>query len=123
GKSTCFNLINGQLRPDTGSVRFLGRELIGLPPRRIWRLGVGRTFQVAATFASMSARENVQMAFLSHHRRLRGLLGYAGNLYKQEACELLERVGMADLAERAAGILAYGDVKRLELAMALAHRP
>ena len=123
GKSTCFNLINGQLRPDAGSVRFLGRELIGLPPRRIWRLGVGRTFQVAATFASMSARENVQMALLSHHRRLRRLVGSAGDLYKQEASDLLERVGMLELSQRAAGVLAYGDVKRLELAMALAHKP
>lgn len=71
----------------------------------------------------MSVRENVQMAFLSHHRRLQGLLGYAGSLYKQEACDLLERVGMAEQAERASGVLAYGDVKRLELAMALAHGP
>ncbi|HLW26777.1 MAG TPA: ABC transporter ATP-binding protein [Kiloniellales bacterium] len=123
GKSTCFNLINGQLQPDNGSVRFLGRDVVGLPPRRIWRLGVGRTFQVAATFASMSARENVQMAFLSHHRRLRRLVGYAGDAYKQEACDLLERVEMRALADRAAGVLAYGDVKRLELAMALAHGP
>lgn len=123
GKSTCFNLINGQLKPDSGRVCFLGQDLTGLPPRRIWRLGIGRTFQVAATFPSMSVRENVQMAFLSHHRRLRRVLGYAGGLYEQEARMLLERVGMAGQAERACGVLAYGDIKRVELAMALAHRP
>lgn len=123
GKSTCFNLINGQLRPDAGSVRLEGRELVGLPPRRIWRLGVGRTFQITATFASMSLRENVQMALISHHGRLRALLPYAGDLYKAEALALLERVGMAEQAERACGVLAYGDVKRVELAIALAHGP
>ena len=68
GKSTCFNLVNGQLRPDTGSVRFEGREIAGLAPRAIWRLGVGRTFQVASTYGSMTVAENVQMALLSHRR-------------------------------------------------------
>ncbi len=70
GKSTCFNLVNGQLRPDAGTVTFEGRDITGLRPREIWRLGVGRTFQITATFASMTVRENVQMALLSHHRRL-----------------------------------------------------
>lgn len=123
GKSTCFNLVNGQLRPDAGSISFRGQDLVGLPPRRIWRLGVGRTFQVAATFTSMSVCENVQMALLSHHRRLRRLLGAARKHYKQEALALLEQVGMVEQAERACGVLAYGDVKRVELALALAHAP
>jgi len=123
GKSTCFNLINGQLRPDAGNVRLAGQELVGLPPRRIWRLGVGRTFQITATFASMSLRENVQMALISYHGRLRALLPYADDLYRDEALALLERVGMAEQAERACGVLAYGDVKRVELAVALAHAP
>lgn len=73
GKSTCFNLLNGQLRPDSGSVRLDGTELVGLPPRRIWALGVGRTFQITATFASMTVAENVQMVLLSRARRLFGL--------------------------------------------------
>ena len=73
GKSTCFNMLNGQLRPDAGSVRLLGREITGLAPRQVWRLGVGRTFQITATFGSMTVLENVQMALLSHHRRLGGL--------------------------------------------------
>ena len=49
GKSTCFNMINGQLAPDSGEIWFEGRKLTGLKPREIWRLGIGRTFQVAAT--------------------------------------------------------------------------
>src|SRR6187455_2548188 len=66
GKSTCFNMINGQLKPDSGRVLFQDRDLTGSTPRQIWRLGVGRTFQIAATFGSMSVIENVQMALLSH---------------------------------------------------------
>ena len=92
GKSTLFNLVGGQFRPDRGAVRLRGRLVTGRGPREVWREGVGRTFQVAATFGSMTVRENVQ-------------------------------VGLLDQADRGAGVLAYGDGKRLELALALAHRP
>ena len=70
GKSTTFNMVNGQLRADRGSIRLDGVELVGLKPRQIWRLGVGRTFQIAATFASLTVVENVQMALISADRRL-----------------------------------------------------
>ncbi len=123
GKTTCFNMLNGQLRPDSGSVRFEGRDLVGLTPRQIWRLGIGRTFQITATFGSMTVRENVQMALVSHHRRLRALWARTRDLYVERATALLERVGIADQAERACGVLAYGDLKRVELAVALAHEP
>ena len=123
GKTTCFNMLNGQLRPDRGSVKLEGRELVGLKPRAIWRLGVGRTFQITATFASMTVAENVQMALLSHHRRLRSFWPAANAMYRDEATRLLDRVGMAAQADRACGVLAYGDLKRVELAIALAHRP
>ncbi len=123
GKSTCFNLINGQLAPDAGRVRLGGRRVTGLPPRRIWRLGVGRTFQIAATFASMTVAENVQLALLSHRRQLAALWPRAERMHREEALELLARVGMAEAAEQPCGLLAYGDVKRVELAVALAHRP
>src|SRR4051812_49710845 len=66
GKSTCFNMINGQLAPDSGEIWFEGAKINGLKPREIWRAGVGRTFQVAATFNSMTVVENVQMALISH---------------------------------------------------------
>jgi branched-chain amino acid transport system ATP-binding protein len=123
GKSTCFNMLNGQLRPDAGSIRFAGRELSGLRPRQVWRLGVGRTFQITATFASMTVLENVQMGLISHHRGFAGLLGRAAKLYRDEALALLERVGMAGQAGRACGVLAYGDLKRVELAVALSNDP
>jgi len=123
GKTTCFNLVNGQLEADAGEIDLLGRTIAGLKPRQIWRLGVGRTFQITATFASMTVCENVQMALLSHHRRLGALLARASTLHVAEAMMLLDRVGMADQAERTCGVLAYGDLKRVELAVALANSP
>ena len=123
GKTTCFNMVNGQLRPDAGAVRLDGRNILGLPPRSIWRRGVGRTFQITATFASMTVRENVQMVLISHHRRSRALWRPARNHYVDEAMALLERVGMDRQYDRACGVLAYGDIKRVELAIALANEP
>lgn len=123
GKSTCFNCINGQLRSDAGSVHFRGQEIAGRRPRHIWRLGVGRTFQITATFGSMTVAENVQMALISRSSRSRALWPLATRLYRDEAIGLLEAVGMHDQAARRCGILAYGDLKRVELAVALAHSP
>jgi branched-chain amino acid transport system ATP-binding protein len=123
GKSTCFNCINGQVRSDAGSMRFQGQEIAGRLPRHIWRLGVGRTFQVTATFGSMTVAENVQLALISRARRSRALWSLATRLYCDEALRLLEAVGMQDQAARRCGVLAYGDLKRVELAVALAHSP
>jgi len=94
GKTTCFNLVNGQLAPDAGSVMLLGKRIDGLPPRTIARAGVGRTFQIAATFASMTVRENVQMALIAHAGRQRGIGSRATDLYVDEADMLLGRVGI-----------------------------
>jgi branched-chain amino acid transport system ATP-binding protein len=123
GKTTCFNLLNGQLVPDAGEIRLGEASLAGLAPHRIWRLGVGRTFQAAATFGSMSVRENVQTALLSYQRRHQALWSRADKAFRQQAEALLERVGMLAQAERPCAVLAYGDLKRVELALALANRP
>ncbi|MBQ0804550.1 MULTISPECIES: ABC transporter ATP-binding protein [unclassified Sulfitobacter] len=123
GKSTCFNMLMGQLKPSSGTVQLLGKNIAGMQPRKIWRMGVGRTFQITATYASMTVVENVQMALISHHRRLYSLTTFAHKLYRDEALALLDTVGMADQAERHCAVLAYGDLKRLELAVALAHDP
>jgi branched-chain amino acid transport system ATP-binding protein len=96
---------------------------VGLPPRRIWRLGVGRTFQITQTFGSMTVVENVQQALLAKHGRTRSLWPPAARLYRDEALALLARVEMKDQAERACAVLAYGDLKRVELAIALAQGP
>jgi branched-chain amino acid transport system ATP-binding protein len=123
GKTTCFNCINGQLRPDAGRVMLDGRDLAGRAPREIWRMGVGRTFQIAATWASMTVAENVQVALLSHEGRLRRWWGRAGAMRRDEALALLDAVGLAAMADAPCGALAYGDVKRVELAVALSSRP
>ncbi|NBS57930.1 MAG: ABC transporter ATP-binding protein [Betaproteobacteria bacterium] len=123
GKTTCFNMLNGQIAADSGHVEFEGRSLTGLKPRDIWRLGVGRTFQITATFASMTVRENVQMALLSHHGRLGSFTSIATRACVEEADALLDRVGMRAQAERSCAVLAYGDLKRIELAVALANQP
>jgi branched-chain amino acid transport system ATP-binding protein len=116
-------MLNGQLRPDAGSIAFDGRQVAGLPPREIWRLGVGRTFQITATFTSMTVLENVQTVLLSYHGRLGSLLPWSSKRYVDEAFAFLELVGMADQADRSCSVLAYGDLKRVELAIALANRP
>jgi len=123
GKTTCFNMVNGQLRPDSGSIRFDGHELVNMAPRAIWRLGVGRTFQIAETFGSMTVVENVQMALLSREKKIFHLWRPAASFYRDEAMDLLAQVGMAAQALRPCSVLAYGDVKRVELAIALANRP
>jgi branched-chain amino acid transport system ATP-binding protein len=123
GKSTCFNMINGQLEPDSGQILFAGRDIVGLETRDVWRLGVGRTFQVAATFGSMTVAENVQMALISHAHETYHLWRPAANLHRDRALDLLAQVGMRDAAERPSRELAYGDVKRVELAIALANEP
>src|SRR5205823_4831214 len=119
-KSTFFNILTGQLRADAGEVRWRGRRITGLPPHAIWRLGISRTFQITATFATLSALENVQVARLSHAGRSRALLTPAARLEVAPSRALLEQVGLLEQSARQAGVLAYGDLKKLELAIALA---
>jgi branched-chain amino acid transport system ATP-binding protein len=123
GKSTCFDMLNGQLKPNAGQVLLDGRDVTGLSPRAMWRAGVGRTFQITQTYASMSVLENVQVALMSHHGRLRSFTANVERLCAGEAMALLGRVGMAEQAKRGCGVLAYGDLKRVELAMALTNQP
>lgn len=123
GKSTCFNMLNGQITPDAGRVHLLGDDTTGRPPRAVWRLGVGRTFQITATFPTMTVRENVQVALVSHGRHLFNIWTATQNFARAEAGTLLELVGMSGYADRPCGELAYGDLKRLELAIALANQP
>jgi branched-chain amino acid transport system ATP-binding protein len=123
GKSTCFNIIDGQLPPDVGEVRFDDRDIARLPPREICRRGIGRTFQIAATFGSMTVVENVQIALIAHKRETYRLWRPAASYHRARAFELLGQVGMRDAADRPCRELAYGDVKRVEFAIALASEP
>ena len=123
GKSTTFNMVNGQLKPDAGAVLLDGQDLMGRKPREIWQMGVSRTFQIAETFASLTVVENVQMALLSRDARLYSLWRRATVYRRDDALALLDQVGLAGQAERPCNELAYGDIKRLELAIALANEP
>jgi ABC-type branched-subunit amino acid transport system ATPase component len=122
GKSTLFNVIDGQLAADAGHVRFLDRTLEALPTAARTRLGIGRTFQVAQAFASMTALQNAQVAL----EAARTPLSVGAALWDRNvdaAHALLAQVGLAERAQVAAATLAYGDLKRLEFALALATGP
>ena len=123
GKSTTFNMVNGQLRADSGSIKLEGQELISRKPRDIWHRGVGRTFQIAETFSSLTVLENVQMALISADAKLYSMWKRAAEHRRDDALALLAQVGMQAQAERPCSVLAYGDVKRVELAIALANAP
>jgi branched-chain amino acid transport system ATP-binding protein len=123
GKSTCFDMLNGQTTPSSGRINLLGRDTSGMKPREIWRLGVGRTFQITATFPTMTVRENIQVALVSYSRQLFNMWSSTPRFAQAEASQLLELVAMDSYAGRPCGELAYGDLKRLELAIALANQP
>lgn len=115
GKSTIFNMVGGQFEPTGGEIFFKGTSLKGLDAAGIWSKGIGRTFQIATVFNSMSVLENMQVAL--HQADSHAFTTV------NDAHELLQQVGLAHLANRQASELAYGDVKRLELGMALTHSP
>ncbi|HKW93399.1 MAG TPA: ABC transporter ATP-binding protein [Methylomirabilota bacterium] len=123
GKTTLFNLMSGALPHDSGQIYLEGEEINGLPPDVLCRRGLGRTFQITSIFRRLTVLENVQTACLSHHRRHYNLFRRALGLYRDEAAALLERVGLGDQANRPSGVMAHGDQRRLELAIALAGHP
>jgi branched-chain amino acid transport system ATP-binding protein len=121
GKTVCFNLISGVYRPTGGRILFQGRRIDSLPAHRIARQGIGRTFQVVKPFASLTVLENVLVARGIHrYGRFRRLWGpWKSSSEIAAAMEVLERVGLADLAHRKAGLLPLGNLRRLEIARAL----
>ena len=130
GKTTCFNMITGFYRPTAGSVVFNGRDITGLPPHKVCQAGIARTFQNIRLFTNESVLENVMIG-----RHLRQKTGWLQALvftpaYQREdkairarSLELLDAVGLADLAGEKAGSLPYGAQRRLEIARALATDP
>ncbi|MGE5148331.1 MAG: ABC transporter ATP-binding protein [Candidatus Eiseniibacteriota bacterium] len=117
GKTTALNLITAEYKPDAGSIRFDGQEMVGLPPFRICRAGVARTFQLVRILPGMTTRENVMLG------RVFGSDPVLPAEAAADADALLERVGLAARAEVAGAQLTYIDQKRVELARALATRP
>lgn len=123
GKTTLFHLLTGHLAPDAGTVRFRGEPIGGLGPHRIWRRGLARTFQIPAVFPNLTVAENVQVALLSWRGRTLSLAGRARDLERDRAVALLRRAGLGADGDRRAGELSYGDLKKLEVAIALANEP
>ena len=121
GKTTCFNLLTGRYAPDRGSVRFEGRDITGLPPRAIARLGISRSFQVMNLFDEYSALDNVLIA--TPEVRSKGFSMFSPLRENSLARETLERVGLAAKAQVKAKDLSYGDRRALEIGLALAARP
>lgn len=123
GKTTLFNLICGQLRPDRGRVIFDGQDITRLPPHKICKCGVARSFQIANIFPRLTVFRNVQVSVLSEHKKSRVLFRSADNLLVEETMRILDRVRLSDKAEVIAGSLSHGDLRILEIAMALGGRP
>ncbi len=123
GKTTLFNLITGHLRCDTGRVVLNGRDVTGVPPHDLCRMGVGRSFQRTNIFAKLTVYENVQAAFVSHRGRGWNAFTPVRDLYRDETLRLLESLRLADRAGEVAGFLSHGAQKQLELGLALALEP
>ena len=130
GKTTFFNCITGMFAPSEGEILFEGQRVNGLPPDRITKLGIARTFQNLRLFANMTARENVLVG--RHCRTREGVISSVlrGPRFRREeresferAAELLEFVGLAGKGDELARNLPYGDMRRLEIARALATEP
>jgi len=120
GKTTCFNLIHGQLLPDAGTIRFDGRSLVGLSTHAIAHRRIGRTFQIPATFASMTVREALALSIAAHARHD---VRVSTTLRIASADRQLARLHVEDIADAHCAALAYGEAKRLEIALALAGCP
>ena len=130
GKSTVFNLLTGHLRASSGAIRFRGLDITRLPPERIARLGIGRTFQNIRLFPGMTVLENVVCASQLHRRSALAATLLSWPSFRRTESELVasarEQLGLFGLEERAsapASSLPYGDQRRLEIVRALALRP
>ena len=130
GKTTLFNCVSRLVEPTEGSIRFNGTELLEQRPHEIAALGIARTFQHLALIPSLSVRENVMLG--AHHRSRSGFLAAALRLPRtrheehsaaEDAEQALERMGLTELADRPVSGLAYGQLKRVELARALCETP
>jgi branched-chain amino acid transport system ATP-binding protein len=122
GKTVCFNLVSGVTKPTAGQIVFEGRRIDGLAPHLIAGIGIGRTFQIVKPFAHLSVLENVFAARgIERYRSLPNIWSsWKTPSERRAGLRLLERVGLADLAERRAGLLPLGTLRRLEIARALA---
>jgi ABC-type branched-subunit amino acid transport system ATPase component/ABC-type branched-subunit amino acid transport system permease subunit len=120
GKSTLFNLLTGQIRPDSGKVVFGGVDITGRRPYQLSRFGIGRAFQITNIFPKLTVLQNLQYSMLAHRGDTVRPFGIADRRYRDEAMQLLEAVGLGPASALHAGLLSHGDQRALELAISLA---
>lgn len=124
GKTTIFNLISGKLRPDSGRILFDGENIAGLDETEIVRRGIGRAFQVASIFPSLTVEEALMAAVLSHRRQtLRMVERFRHSSARQRAREIIEMTGLTSVARDLSANLSHGDQKLLDISLALALEP
>ena len=123
GKTTLFNLITGQLQPDGGSIVFNDENINKLPPYKICRKGIARSFQIANVFPRLPVFRNVQVSVLSQQKLSNKLFHPASQMAVEETSRILESVGLLDKKFDVAGSLSHGDKRTLEIAIALGNEP
>ena len=123
GKTTLFNLITGQLQSDGGSIVFNDENINKLPPYKICRKGIARSFQIANVFPRLPVFRNVQVSVLSQQKLSNKLFHPASQMALEETSRILESVGLLDKKFDVAGSLSHGDKRTLEIAIALGNEP
>ncbi len=125
GKTTLFNLITGKLKPSQGAVYFQGREITGLKPFRIARIGIGRIFQITNLFPELTAYENIRVAVLAHLKESKRMLTLDNRVTKanEETERIIELIGISKKKDTSCGVLSHGDQRLVEVGVALAIHP
>lgn len=123
GKTTLFNSISGFVKPDAGRITFQGLEISGLPPNKICKRGLSRSYQVVNIFPRLSVFENVQVAVIANRGKTYNLISSARKAFRKESLDILASVGLSGKGGQLSGQLSHGEQKVLEMAIALANDP
>ena len=123
GKSTLFNVITGFLSPEAGKVIFNGEDITNLPPHRITHKRIGVAFQLTNIFPGLTVFQNIQVALFASRGKTKNMYSLAPKMMKEETGEILEAVGLSEMAHTLADSMPQPDKKRLELGIALAGKP
>jgi branched-chain amino acid transport system ATP-binding protein len=123
GKTTLLDLITNRTRPTSGKVYFKDKDITYLPPYNIVKLGLGKCFQISKLFSNLTVFENIQIACISKADKVYNMYAPGGDFLHTEANQIIDSIGLTDMANTAAGYLSYGDQRRLEIGITLALRP